>query len=109
MFKDLSRENKPFEPRSLTLVNYIPYTKYFCYFSASTTEALSSLQVALELKSLGKIDKAMKLLEHALALAPKHPDILNHYGEMLEEVNEDIIKADQMYFQVKVKNIFITI
>ncbi|XP_054277832.1 protein adenylyltransferase Fic-like [Macrosteles quadrilineatus] len=67
--------------------------------SASTTEALSSLQVALELRSLGKIDKAMKLLEHALALAPNHPDILNHYGEMVEEVNKDIIKADQMYFQ----------
>jgi Tfp pilus assembly protein PilF len=59
----------------------------------------------LELKSLGKIEKAMKLLEHALALAPKHPDILNHYGEMLEEVNKDIIKADQMYFQVSFSGI----
>uniref|UniRef100_A0A1B6L271 Protein adenylyltransferase Fic n=1 Tax=Graphocephala atropunctata TaxID=36148 RepID=A0A1B6L271_9HEMI len=66
---------------------------------ASTTEALSSLQVALELRSLGKNDKALKLLEHALALAPKHPDVLNHYGELLEEIQKDILKADQMYFQ----------
>lgn len=67
--------------------------------SASINEALSSLHVALELKHLGKSEKALRLLEHAVALAPKHPDILNHYGEMLEEIEQDIIKADQMYFQ----------
>lgn len=63
-------------------------------------EALSTLQVALELNSLGKKNKALKLLEHAIALAPKNPDILNHYGELLEELHQDVIKADQMYFQV---------
>lgn len=56
--------------------------------------------MALELKNVGKTEKAMKLLEHAIALAPNHPDVLNHYGELLEELQQDIIKADQMYFQV---------
>lgn len=57
--------------------------------------------MAIELKSLGKTEKAMKLLEHAIALAPKHPDVLNLYGELLEESQQDIIKADQMYFKVR--------
>lgn len=63
-------------------------------------EALSSLKVAIELKSQGKAEKAMKLFKHALALAPKHPEILNKYGEFLEHDHSDIITADSMYFQV---------
>lgn len=63
-------------------------------------EALSSLKVAIDLKSQGKNEKAMKLFKHALALAPKHPEILNKYGEFLEHDHSDIITADSMYFQV---------
>lgn len=63
-------------------------------------EALSSLKVAMDLKSQGNLDKALRLLQHALALAPKHPEILNKYGEYLEHSSSDIIKADMMYFQV---------
>lgn len=66
-------------------------------------EALSSLRVAIELKSQGKTEKAMKLFKHALALAPKHPEILNKYGEFLEHDHSDIITADSMYFQVSGK------
>lgn len=63
-------------------------------------EALSTLKVALELRTQGKLDKAQRLYQHALALAPKHPEILNKYGEYLEHSN-DIITADMMYFQVQ--------
>lgn len=62
-------------------------------------EALSSLNVALEMKRIGKMDKALKLFKHAVALAPQHPDILNYYGEFMEGIN-DIVLADQFYFKV---------
>lgn len=65
----------------------------------SYKEAISSLSAALEMKSEGKHDKAMKLFQHAAVLAPKHPDILNYYGEFLEETQNDIMLADQLYFQ----------
>jgi len=51
------------------------------------------------MKKAGKHDKALKLFQHAAALAPRHPDILNHYGEFLEETQNDIVMADQLYFQ----------
>ena len=41
----------------------------------------------------------MKLFQHAAALAPKHPDVLTHYGEFLEETQNNIVMADQLYFQ----------
>lgn len=63
-------------------------------------EAISTLKVALELKLQGKTDKALRLFQHALALAPKHPEVLNKYGEYLEHNYSDVISADQMYFQV---------
>ncbi|KAL0278959.1 UNVERIFIED_CONTAM: hypothetical protein PYX00_000623 [Menopon gallinae] len=65
----------------------------------SDKEAISSLSAALEMKNEGKHDKAMKLFQHAAILAPKHPDILNYYGEFLEETQNDIMLADQLYFQ----------
>ncbi|XP_044742126.1 protein adenylyltransferase Fic [Chrysoperla carnea] len=61
-------------------------------------EALSSLNIALEMKRIGKMDKALKLFKHAVALAPQHPDILNYYGEFMEGIN-DIVLADQLYFK----------
>ncbi|GFG33997.1 hypothetical protein Cfor_04864 [Coptotermes formosanus] len=67
--------------------------------SVAESEALSSLYAALEMKKAGKHDKALKLFQHAAALAPKHPDILTHYGEFLEETQKDIVTADQLYFQ----------
>lgn len=67
--------------------------------SAAETEAEGSLHAALEMKRQGKFDKALKLFEHAYILAPLHPDVLNHYGEFLEDTQKDIIKADQLYFQ----------
>ncbi|KOC63330.1 Adenosine monophosphate-protein transferase FICD like protein [Habropoda laboriosa] len=65
--------------------------------AASTAEALTSLYLALEMKLSGKQKKAVKLFQHAVALAPRHPDILNHYGEFLEHTQNDVIKANEYY------------
>ncbi|XP_070165566.1 protein adenylyltransferase Fic [Polyergus mexicanus] len=64
---------------------------------ASTAEALTSLQLAMEMKVSGKQKKAIKLFQHAVALAPCHPDVLNHYGEFLEHSQNNIIKANEFY------------
>lgn len=64
---------------------------------ASTAEALTSLNLALEMKLSGKQKKAIKLFQHAVALAPCHPDVLNHYGEFLEYTQNNVIKANEFY------------
>ncbi|KAL9978573.1 hypothetical protein ACROYT_G016106 [Oculina patagonica] len=58
-------------------------------------EALHALKLALEMKSEGKRDKALKLFKQAEALAPHHPEILLHYGEFVEE--DDVIHAEHLY------------
>lgn len=65
--------------------------------TSTDAEAVASLHIALEMKSSGKMEKALKLFQHALALQPYHPDILNHYGEFLEEQQNDIVQAEHMY------------
>jgi len=60
-------------------------------------EALNSLNAALEMKRNHKEDKALRLFQHAIALAPKHPSVLNNYGEFLEEKREDLMQADHMF------------
>lgn len=60
----------------------------------------------MDLKTQGKLDKALRLFQHALALAPKHPEVLTKYGEYLEHSNSDVITADMMYFQVSAKNFY---
>lgn len=69
---------------------------------ADQQEALSSLKVAMELQALGKDDKALRLFRHAMALAPKHPDILTNFGEYLEHSRRDIVSADRLYVQVRI-------
>lgn len=64
---------------------------------ARDAEAVVSLHAALEMKKIGKQDKALKLFQHAFALSPKHADILNHFGEFLEDTKNDVVKADQLY------------
>ncbi|XP_076307565.1 protein adenylyltransferase Fic-like [Tachypleus tridentatus] len=60
-------------------------------------EALIALNMAIRMKDAGKNEKALKLFQHAMALNPLHPDILNHYGEFIEEQNKDFIKANHLY------------
>lgn len=57
-------------------------------------EAVAALNAALEMNKAGKQAKAMKLFQHALALQPNHPDILNNYGEFLEETEKNVLEAD---------------
>lgn len=65
--------------------------------AACIAEAITSLQLALEMKHSGKKKKAIKLFQHAVALAPQHPDVLNHYGEFLEHTQNDVIRANEFY------------
>ncbi|CAN8028574.1 unnamed protein product [Ixodes persulcatus] len=60
-------------------------------------EALTSLRAARHMTQLGKLEKALKLFQHALMLDPSHADILTEYGEFLENHQQDFIKADHMY------------
>ncbi|KAF2882298.1 hypothetical protein ILUMI_23863 [Ignelater luminosus] len=68
-------------------------------FRATESEVHNSLQAALAFKLSGKIDKAMKLFEHAAAIAPENPDVLNRYGEFIEHMHNDIVAADELYFK----------
>lgn len=49
------------------------------------------------MKKTGKHTKAVKLFQHALALSPRHADILTHYGEFLEETEQNLLEADYHY------------
>ena len=64
---------------------------------ASNAEAIKNLKAALVFKNKGNYEKASKLFKHALALSPKHPSVLNHYGEFLIEIEDDAIEADHMF------------
>ncbi len=57
-------------------------------------EALKALGAARKSKTP---EKARRLYEHALSLCPKHPKVLVHYGEFLEELGNDVVEADHMY------------
>ncbi|ODN05094.1 Adenosine monophosphate-protein transferase FICD [Orchesella cincta] len=61
-------------------------------------EAISSLHLAMEMKEMGKLGKAQKLFKHAMALCPRHPDILTNYGEFYEK-SQDYMMADHLYVQ----------
>lgn len=64
---------------------------------AHNTEAVKSLAAAQEMNKLGKVEKASRLFAHALALAPKNPLILLHYGEFLQEQVDDLVQADHYF------------
>ncbi|XP_015112182.1 protein adenylyltransferase Fic [Diachasma alloeum] len=80
----------PLEPAGLQPFEVVEDT-------ACISEAITSLQLALEMKLSGKKKKAIKLFQHAVALAPQHPDVLNHYGEFLEHTQNDVIRANEFY------------
>lgn len=84
----------------LLFFGLVIFTLFYFIANQDNTEAMMSLMVANEMISMGKIEKALKLIEHGIALAPKNPDLLNSYGELIENLQEDILRADQMYYQV---------
>ncbi|MEQ2282789.1 hypothetical protein AMECASPLE_004407 [Ameca splendens] len=59
-------------------------------------EAKAALQQALEMKKLGKREKAHKLLVHALNMNPDFVDALTELGTILEE-EKDVVQADHLY------------
>jgi Tfp pilus assembly protein PilF len=61
--------------------------------TGNEAEALSSLTAAITLQKKGNKEKARKLFRHALALCPKHPKILNHFGEFLEASEGQILQV----------------
>lgn len=61
------------------------------------SEAYNCLHAAMAFKQAGKLKKAKKLLEHAAAIAPDNPDVLNLYGEFLEQTHKDVVTADELY------------
>lgn len=56
---------------------------------------IQKLQQALEIKKLGKREKAHKLLVHALSMNPDFVDALTELGTILEE--KDVVQADHLY------------
>ncbi|XP_044256971.1 protein adenylyltransferase Fic [Tribolium madens] len=66
---------------------------------SSNSEVLNILQAAIGFQLAGKNHKALKLLEHATAIAPDNPDVLNWYGEFLEQIRHDVVTADELYFK----------
>ena len=65
------------------------------------SEAKNNLRAALIFQKNKNVEKASKLFKHALALCPKHPKVLNAYGEFLIDLNEDPIEADHMFEKAK--------
>uniref|UniRef100_A0A3Q3JZH0 Protein adenylyltransferase FICD n=1 Tax=Monopterus albus TaxID=43700 RepID=A0A3Q3JZH0_MONAL len=59
-------------------------------------EAKVALQQALEMKKLGKREKAHKLLMHALSMNPEFVEALTELGTILEE-EKDVVQADHLY------------
>ncbi|CAN9513224.1 unnamed protein product [Ophioblennius macclurei] len=59
-------------------------------------EAKAALQQALEMKKVGKREKAHKLLVHALSMNPDFVDALTELGTILEE-EKDVVQADHLY------------
>nr|XP_023015539.1 adenosine monophosphate-protein transferase FICD homolog [Leptinotarsa decemlineata] len=67
--------------------------------TGTDSEVYNTLQAAIAFKLSGKNHKALKLFEHAAAIAPENADVLNRYGEFLEQQHFDIVTADELYFK----------
>uniref|UniRef100_A0A915AXL3 protein adenylyltransferase n=1 Tax=Parascaris univalens TaxID=6257 RepID=A0A915AXL3_PARUN len=60
-------------------------------------EAVAALNAAIFSRKNGKVHKAETIIQHALALAPNHPDILTEYGILVETVRKNLVEAEQLY------------
>lgn len=67
--------------------------------TGTDSEVYHTLQAAIAFKLSGKNHKARKLFEHATAIAPENADVLNSYGEFLEQYHDDVLSADELYFK----------
>ena len=60
-------------------------------------ESLVAMQAAVSSKEKKQNSRALKLFKHAIALCPKHPKVLNFYGEFLEDTEMNLREADHLY------------
>eukprot|EP00794_Sanderia_malayensis_P016899 gene16899-18605_t len=58
-------------------------------------EADAARKLAAQMKAKGRLEKAKRLLQQCKSLSPHHPDVLNDYGEVVEE--DDVIDAEHHY------------
>lgn len=79
---------------SLTDLNLLPFKAKPS--KEMELEAKAALQLAVEMKKLGKREKAHKLLLHALSMNPDFVDALTELGTILEE-EKDVVQADHLY------------
>uniref|UniRef100_A0A7I4YN53 protein adenylyltransferase n=1 Tax=Haemonchus contortus TaxID=6289 RepID=A0A7I4YN53_HAECO len=64
---------------------------------AREQEALAALSAAQSSRRSGNIKRAKMIIEHAVALAPNHPDILTEYGLFHEMLEHNVLEADHCY------------
>ncbi|XP_018573126.1 adenosine monophosphate-protein transferase FICD homolog isoform X2 [Anoplophora glabripennis] len=83
------------QPKKTDEINIIKTDKA----AGTDSEVYNTLQAAIAFKLSGKSHKAMKLFEHAAAIAPENADVLNWYGEFLEQQHQDVVTADELYFK----------
>ncbi|KAK0397783.1 hypothetical protein QR680_002268 [Steinernema hermaphroditum] len=76
-------------PHSIT---YVPEKKKW-----TDSEARAALQAAARSRKHGDHKKAQVIIEHAMNLAPEHPDVLTEYGIFVETVRHDVVLAENMY------------
>ncbi|CAG0917794.1 unnamed protein product [Notodromas monacha] len=89
----------PRHPTSLQQANYFSQEgdKNLRPRTERAAEANASLRAALEMSKAGKMTKAMRLFQHALALLNDDPELLIAYGEFLEKYENNFIQADHYY------------
>lgn len=80
---------------SPTVSHLLELTVCNVVFAEMKLEAKAALQLALEMRKLGKREKAHKLLVHALSMNPDFVDALTELGTILEE--KDVVQADHLY------------
>ncbi|VDN17425.1 unnamed protein product [Gongylonema pulchrum] len=60
-------------------------------------EAFAALKASVQSRKRGNIRKAENIIQHALALAPNHPDVLTEYGIVIEIGRKDLVQAEEYY------------
>ncbi|VDK76687.1 unnamed protein product [Litomosoides sigmodontis] len=60
-------------------------------------EAFAALKAAVQSRTQGNMEKAELIIQHALALAPHHPDILTEYGLVVEMGRKNLVQAEELY------------
>ena len=64
--------------------------------SECTAEAFKSLEAAMSSQKKKQKARALKLFKHAFNLCPKHPKVLNAYGEYIE-TTDAVVEADGLF------------